>query len=619
MKLKEKAFMIIGISTVLLTVLMTVIMYFAFTAYSLAEIRGKGRMAAEIVSVALTEEMLKGVIGDRTGLLARIQHIPGLIEAHIVRGRPVIEQFGPGNDSERKPSEQESRVLETGQTMEGLIEGEKVLFNYTVPYIASREGAVNCMQCHDVAEGAVNGAITLSMDLTEQRMATTKLITGITLMFILFLIVLVFLLRRLLHPIVGMAGNFKRVMALAGGGDFSGRINLDRNDELGAIASTTDHLMCTLEDSFGGMAQDVEGLTSHITMPVDGSLMDRTKQMIKNMVDAMHFKQAIENDRNLNEVFSRFHRILVERFNLARFSLYDMSEGKESIKVIFSEGVPEGPDLWCDPEILIRSEACRACRVDNIVSSIKDPSICSSFQGNTIQKDCQLNHICIPIMMAGKIDAVLQILFNADEETTIQDKVVAIRTYIQEATPVIEAKRLAQSLKDAALQDPMTRLYNRRFLEEYLSTLTASVSRKQMTVGILMCDVDFFKKVNDCFGHKVGDLVLKGTAVILKQAVRADDIVIRYGGEEFLILLVDTGEEKILQVAERIRSNLETHVFQTDTGPLKKTLSVGVAQYPSDGSDFWDCVKFADDAMYEAKESGRNRVIRYSVNQLQTP
>lgn len=544
-------------------------------------------------------------------MLGHIQNIHGLIGVHVVRGAPVIEQFGLGNDSEQKPNKQESIALKSGRIVEEIVEGEKTIFNYTVPYIASRQGDVNCMQCHDVAEGAVNGAITLSLDLTGQRAAASKIVSGMILMFIIFLIALIFMLWHLLNPIMGMAGDFKRVMSMASGGDFSGRIGLDRDDELGEIANTTDGLMHTLEESFGGIAHDVESLTEHITMPAAGSLMDRTRRVIKNMVDAIHFKQAIENDRDLNDVFSRFQRVLADDFNLSRFAFFDISGSKKSIKLLFSEGIPEGFELRCDPEILIRPEACRACRSGSIVSSFRDSAICSSYRGNDIHEDCQLYHVCIPIMMAGKIGGVLQVLFNDDEKHGILNTLAAIRTYIQEAAPVIEAKRLTQSLKDAALQDPMTGLYNRRFLAEYLSTLSASVSRRRMIVGVLMCDVDFFKQVNDSYGHEVGDLVLKGAAEVLKQAVRADDMVIRYGGEEFLVLLVDAGEEKSLEVAERIRGNLDACVFQTASGPLKKTLSVGVAQYPGDGNEFWDCVKYADAAMYEAKERGRNRVVRY--------
>jgi diguanylate cyclase (GGDEF)-like protein len=109
---------------------------------------------------------------------------------------------------------------------------------------------------------------------------------------------------------------------------------------------------------------------------------------------------------------------------------------------------------------------------------------------------------------------------------------------------VLETKRLMESLRDSTLRDPMTGLNNRRFLEEYVETLVASVQRKGAhPSAILMLDLDYFKMVNDTHGHDAGDAVLKALSNVLKQAVRASDLVIRYGGEEFLIVLLDSSAE----------------------------------------------------------------------------
>ena len=131
-------------------------------------------------------------------------------------------------------------------------------------------------------------------------------------------------------------------------------------------------------------------------------------------------------------------------------------------------------------------------------------------------------------------------------------------------------------------------------------------------MAILMADMDFFKKVNDEYGHESGDSVLKALAHIMQNAVRQSDLVIRYGGEEFLILLVDCHPEKFAeQIAEKIRSKVEDHQFRIEGGNLRKTLSIGVSEFPKDTTAFWEAVKFADVALYRAKEEGRNRVIRF--------
>jgi diguanylate cyclase (GGDEF)-like protein len=161
------------------------------------------------------------------------------------------------------------------------------------------------------------------------------------------------------------------------------------------------------------------------------------------------------------------------------------------------------------------------------------------------------------------------------------------------------------------LQDAMTGLKNRRFLEEYIDTLIATVQRQKTNISILMLDLDYFKMVNDTYGHDAGDTVLKSLAKILKQSVRASDIVIRYGGEEFLILLQNTSGDAADQVAEKIRASVEAMKIPVGGTTLQKTISIGIADFPNDSETFWQAVKYADVALYQAKETGRNRWLRF--------
>jgi diguanylate cyclase (GGDEF)-like protein len=127
-----------------------------------------------------------------------------------------------------------------------------------------------------------------------------------------------------------------------------------------------------------------------------------------------------------------------------------------------------------------------------------------------------------------------------------------------------------------------------------------------------MCDMDFFKQVNDEHGHDVGDIVLKDTSKVLRDSVRESDVVIRFGGEEFLILLIDTEPDYGMQVAEKIRENIEKIKFKASNGTvLKKTISMGVSEFPKDTKGFWQAIKFADVALYSAKDTGRNKCVRF--------
>lgn len=221
-------------------------------------------------------------------------------------------------------------------------------------------------------------------------------------------------------------------------------------------------------------------------------------------------------------------------------------------------------------------------------------------------------HFCIPLMLSGHVGGILQIVLNEDEIAQFADIEQTAQLYLNQAAPVIEARKLMQSLKNTAMRDPMTGLYNRRFIEDYIDNLTASTLRQKTNLGVLMCDVDFFKQVNDKYGHDVGDQVIKGLADILKKTVRTSDMVIRFGGEEFLVLLPDTDAEGCMLLAERIRLTMKEHIFQTPQGPLKKTLSVGISLFPRDGQGFWECVKYSDISLYYAKEHGRDQCVMFT-------
>ena len=126
-----------------------------------------------------------------------------------------------------------------------------------------------------------------------------------------------------------------------------------------------------------------------------------------------------------------------------------------------------------------------------------------------------------------------------------------------------------------------------------------------------MLDIDYFKKINDSHGHLAGDQCLSHISKLLKEFSRASDYVFRMGGEEFLILITDCEKIMPAMLAEKIRHAVEEHVFRVNNITLRKTLSIGSSIFPDDTESFWECVKFADIAMYKAKEAGRNQVINF--------
>ncbi len=171
-----------------------------------------------------------------------------------------------------------------------------------------------------------------------------------------------------------------------------------------------------------------------------------------------------------------------------------------------------------------------------------------------------------------------------------------------------EINNLHTLLQEQVIRDPLTGLYNRRYLNETIQHVTARAARKQSALSILMIDIDQFKNVNDTYGHAAGDNILVTMCEKLTATVRSSDLVFRYGGDELLILMLDTPQDTAWQRAEMIRTSVENAFFEVDKKSIPLTVSIGIATFPADGRDLWEVIDAADIALYEAKSNGRNRV-----------
>ena len=175
-----------------------------------------------------------------------------------------------------------------------------------------------------------------------------------------------------------------------------------------------------------------------------------------------------------------------------------------------------------------------------------------------------------------------------------------------------ELSELNDKLREISLTDGLTQVENRRSLEERLNEMWQHSVRLHEPIALVMCDIDKFKSVNDQHGHQAGDSVLKEFAQLLKAEAREIDRVGRYGGEEFLLILPGTVLDAAVTFAERLREKVEHHTFSYTGGTLCRTMSCGVAGSPHPRvKDQEELLKAADNALYVAKETGRNRVVRF--------
>ena len=598
-----------GLGAILLVALLAAALY-SFREFSLMGARQRARTAAEIVRVGLTESMVNGTIDKRAQLLARVVHGAGLSELRVVRGPAVVRQFGQGLQGETKRDPVDEEVIASGVPQYISAEGPAGPFlRATIPYIAENGSQPPCLQCHQVSDGDVLGVVTIEISLAETRKLALTWVAILVGIAGFFTIATLYLIRRQYQPVAEVALNVESAVTRAAGGDFGARLPVPADGVARHIAKGVNRLMETLAIDIDTINRKVEQLMQY-DLPRSKNMLLSTLELVEGLVDAGRFKQAIEEDETKQQIYGRLSRVIRETFDVERFSIYEVANSKNHIRAAVVDGVMEGEPHWCDQEILVRASACRARRTGHVVNGVDEPQICTMFKPGPGEP--KMMHICLPMLQSGNAGCIVQLVAPADTAPLIRSLAPFLGVYLREAAPVLEAKRLMESLRESSLQDAMTGLYNRRFIEAYVETLQAGVIRKGSHLAVLMFDVDHFKKVNDTYGHDAGDKVLVAVANVLKQTLRKSDILVRFGGEEFLAFLIDTTGDGGMTAAEKVRSAVEAMKITLPTGALQKTISVGVADYPGDSGDFWETVKFADAALYTAKERGRNRVVRFT-------
>jgi diguanylate cyclase (GGDEF)-like protein len=203
-----------------------------------------------------------------------------------------------------------------------------------------------------------------------------------------------------------------------------------------------------------------------------------------------------------------------------------------------------------------------------------------------------------PVVSLQLLSILTARLRQADEERS------------QELLPVNDQTvQIIQELREQASRDALTGLYNRRYLEENLGQQVLRAVREGSSLSILMMDIDHFKHVNDTYGHPAGDKVLQTLAALLQSCIRVDDIPCRYGGEEFCVLMPGATIAIASERAEHIRQAIQDMAIHDQGQEIRVTLSVGVSAYPQHGSSGEELLACADRALYQAKGTGRNRVI----------
>lgn len=251
-----------------------------------------------------------------------------------------------------------------------------------------------------------------------------------------------------------------------------------------------------------------------------------------------------------------------------------------------------------------------------IVSSPEQPFVIENTDETNIDINPVLKEEGVKAVAACRLEAqdeLLGILYVDDfKPRTLTDyERKTLRLFAQIAGLALQKIKLIEENREMALTDGLTGLNNHRYFHERLQQELSRVRRSNRHLSLLLIDVDYFKKYNDANGHLAGDDVLKRIATLIRKTARAGDVVCRYGGEEFVVILPEANKQQAVSVAERIREAVERESFMgEEVLPAQKiTVSIGVASFPEDAQGKDELIKKADDAMYEAKLRGKNCVV----------
>lgn len=575
-----------------------------FRDYSIKSATEKAQMTANVVKDGITAHMVNGIMDKRAYFLNQISNSNDVEFLRLVRGENVIKQYGKGFENESLRDAIDEEVLKTGNSVEKITENSKsTKLRVSIPYKATEDNTIaSCLNCHNVQKGEVLGVISMEFDIGDMRDSGVMTIAKILLINLLFIVVALLLINYYVTPYMNLFSNLQNGIKKAYSGDFTHQFASKVGGDAKNVVEQMNSLFRKMQETFGDIKYNLATFIPQGYVSSNDPLHE-AKTIINELSDIYKFKKTIELDASKSDVYTRILDILKLKYHIGHFALYEVNNVSSERKLIYST---EEKNI-CFEKTNKNAMLCRAYRTNSVTISTEFPNLCQA----CVSLD--MDYVCIPFPINHDISLVLSMTSTQKDEVDLMKKnISSIKHYLEAAKPVIESQILMEKLRDTSLRDGMTGLYNRRFLEEVIDKIMSQAARNKDTYSVLMLDVDFFKMVNDTYGHDIGDKVIVALSKVLKSSIRESDLAIRYGGEEFVVMLHNANEEGTISIATKIHSEFAKLAFEVGNGePLRKTISIGIAKFPTDGDTIWKCIKFADTALYEAKETGRNKIVEF--------
>jgi len=579
---------------------MVIIIAFNFRGFGIENAEKRALLTAEVVKSGLTAHMVNGMMDKRSYFLNEIENIENISSLWIARSPTVIKQFGQGFNNELPRDAIDRKVLKTGEIEELMTEtATKSTMRMTIPFTATAFGTTNCLSCHNAKEGEVLGAISMVIDVSDVR-GSSLVTVGYTASIAIFIMLLILLIvNKFLKPYINIFYSIKNVMKAAYNGNYSKRVESEDLKESKDVADMLNSLLEKLQNVFDEIDKKIYIFLQNKNKDTSADPLINISNTIDQLSEIYKFKQTIEHDKELEDIYNRLAYVFENKFNLEDFTIIEADRISGVKTVVYTTN-------GCHCSVL--KGECRADRINSIVDSTIFENTCPFFN----EDEPNLEYICIPFSISNELNLVISIISKDKEDSLrIRNLVGLIEDYIATAQPAIVSKKLMQILNKMARVDQLTGMYNRKYLDEFTDITIPQALRTNTPYGILMIDIDFFKMINDTYGHDIGDEAIRVISNVIKNSIRESDVAIRFGGEEFIVLLHNCDREFIKEVAEKIRKRFSEQVIKAGSKSFSKTLSIGAVMFPEDSDSIWKCIKYADMSLYYAKEHGRNQVVCY--------
>ena len=454
-----------------------------------------------------------------------------------------------------------------------------------------------------------------------------KILVSALVVFVLSIAIVVLLMGRLLRPIRKLSYTAEKIES----GDLTARCDIKGRDEIAFLATAFNNMVQRLRTIIEELDQKVLERTRELDeknfslerevgerrkMQEEVSLanrkltawVDKLEQRNKEISLLNRMAEMLQACHNLEETHDVVSETISQLFPRTAGALYMIEEDGETLKQVNAWGGYRQGDTFV-------KHNCWAFRQSKVYVAQKPGGgqICAHVTG-----EGSFVSFCLPLVGHNEAIGLVHLIFTGPDQVSAREEREALlierkrlATAVADQLAMAQANlRLRERLHHLSVRDGLTGLFNRRYMEETLWREFKNAERTHDATGVIMIDVDYFKKFNDSYGHEAGDQVLIGLAAMLRSKLRAADVVCRYGGEEFVIIMPGTTLEQALKRAELICRSVENEMridFHGQT--FRVTISVGVAAFPQHGRTTDQVLFAADKALYKGKESGRNKVV----------